>query len=75
MALEVYPIRLKANEVVRLAYMVEHVSETGGVEIVAASSKVSAAWGALRVLIPHRSSGRLVLRQGARVIGGYPEEG
>lgn len=74
MALEHYARKLDAREVDRLAHIVVEVDADGKEVVEAAANNVAAAWGALRDLIPHRSNCRLVLRQGAHVIGRYPDD-
>jgi len=74
MALEHYARRLDAREVDRLTHLVVEIGPDGKEVVEAAANNVSAAWGALRDLIPHRRSCRLILRQGAHVIGTYPDD-
>lgn len=73
MALETYARHLEDRQAEKLTFKV--VDVVGGTEEVqAAANNVSAAWEALRALIPHRPHGKLLLRQGARILGRYPDE-
>lgn len=74
MALEHYARKLDTRAVDKLSHVVVEVTPDGKEVVEAAANNVYAAWGALRDLIPERPNCRLILRQGAHVIGAYPDD-
>ena len=75
MALESYAQRMDEQAIAKLAFVVAAVDEHGREDVLAASCNVSAAWDALRALIPHRPNGKMILRHHGRIVGRYPDDG
>ncbi len=72
MALNGYADRLDEKEASILTFMVTAVDRGDRAEVLAAAANVSVAWAAFQAAIPTRSDARIILHQGARVLGQHP---
>lgn len=71
MARNGYADRLDEKEASTLAFMVTAL-EGDRAEVLAAAANVSVAWAAFQAAIPTRTDSKIILHQGARVLGEHP---
>lgn len=72
LALRGYSELLDHHSAGRLTFTVTAIDDFERYEVVAATAGVQAAWAAFQAAIPTRPNCRLIMHQGARILGQHP---